>query len=151
MKETASATAKLVRLAIAILALVATDYYLTVYAYGYPFHVRGYVVTWAWCMAVCLLGSRILAKPTVLRVLAGAFASATSFFLVSNFAVWAAGGLYPHTLAGLGTCYLAAIPFYRNDLASTGLVAGALFGLPVLAAKIAETMNAAHDNNMPAA
>jgi hypothetical protein len=151
MKEAASAPRKLTRLAIALLALMATDYYLTVYAYGYPFHVRGYLVTWAWCMAVCLLGSQLLAKPTVLRVVVGVLGSATSFFLASNFAVWAAGGLYPHTLAGLGSCYVAAIPFYRNDLVSTSLVAGALFGLPVLAAKIAETLHAAHDNNMPSA
>jgi hypothetical protein len=151
MKDATSPVGRLARLAVALLALMATDYYLTVYAYGYPFHVRGYLVTWIWCMAVCLLGSQLLAKPTVLRVVAGVLASATSFFLASNFAVWASGGLYPRTLAGLGTCYVAAIPFYRNDLVSTGLTAGALFGLPVLATKIAEALHGAHDNNMPAA
>jgi len=151
LKETASTAGKLFRLSIALLALMATDYYLTVYAFGYPFHVRGYLVTWAWCMAVCLLGSQLLAKPTVLRVIVGALASATSFFLISNFVVWASGELYPHTLAGLGTCYVAALPFYRNDLVSTELVAGALFGLPVLATKIVETIHAAQDDNMPAA
>ena len=31
-----------------IAALAATDYYLTVYAYNYPFHVQDYLVTWAW-------------------------------------------------------------------------------------------------------
>jgi hypothetical protein len=148
MESTARKTARVV---IAVLALMATDYYLTVYAYQYPFHIRGYLVTWAWYALVCLLGSTLLAKTTVLRVGAGVLASATSFFVLSNFMVWAVGRLYPHTLAALGTCYIAAIPFYRNDLVSTGLVAGALFGLPVLAAKIVETMHAAHDNNMPAA
>jgi hypothetical protein len=146
-----STARKTARVVIAVLALMATDYYLTVYAYQYPFHIRGYLVTWAWYALVCLLGSTLLAKTTVLRVGAGVLASATSFFVLSNLMVWAGGQLYPHTLAGLGACYVAAIPFYRNDLVSTGLVAGALFGLPVLAAKIVETMHAAHDNNMPAA
>jgi hypothetical protein len=59
--------------------------------------------------------------------------------------------MYPHTLAGLTTCYFAAIPFYRNDLISTAITAGALFGLPALAAKIAETLHTAHDNNLPLA
>jgi hypothetical protein len=46
--------------------------------------------------------------------------------------VWAADGLYPHTVAGLQSCYLAAIPFYRNDLASTAIVLGIAFGVPAL-------------------
>jgi hypothetical protein len=30
------------------------------------------------------------------------------------------------------TCYAAAIPFYRNDLAATTIVLAAAFGIPVL-------------------
>jgi hypothetical protein len=56
--------------------------------------------------------------------------------------------MYPRTLAGLGACYTAALPFYRNDLVSTALTAGVLFGLPVLAAKIAESMHAAQDSRL---
>jgi hypothetical protein len=40
--------------------------------------------------------------------------------------------MYPHTLGGLATCYMAAVPFYGNDLLSTALVAGLAFGVPVL-------------------
>ena len=40
--------------------------------------------------------------------------------------------MYPHTLAGLRDCFVAALPFYRNDLISTGIVAGLAFGVPVL-------------------
>ena len=142
------------KLASALAVLVATDYYLTVYAFGYPFHLRGYLITWAWYAAVCLLGMGILQKVTALRVAAGALASATSFFLLSNFVVWAGGGfeaMYPHSLSGLGACYIAAIPFYRNDLLSTAITAGALFGLPVLAAKIVETVHTAQHNDLPLA
>jgi hypothetical protein len=141
------------RLALALAVLVATDYYLTVFAYGYAFHVADYLVTWIWYAAVCLIGMGLLQKPTILRVIAGVLASATSFFLLVDFAVWAWGPLhlYPHTLAGLEACYIAAIPFYRNDLVSTALTAGALFGLPVLAARIAEALRTAQHDNQPLA
>jgi hypothetical protein len=66
------------------------------------------------------------------RVAAGVLLGPTSFFLVSNYAVWASGWMYPRTLGGLGACFVAALPFYRNDLLSTGLVAGLAFGVPVL-------------------
>jgi hypothetical protein len=140
------------KLASAVLVLMATDYYLTVYGYGFPFHIRGYIVTWVWYAAVCVLGMEILRKVSVLRVAAGVFASATSFFLLSNFVVWAGSNrMYPHTLAGLGACYIAGIPFYRNDLVSTAITAGALFGLPVLAAKIVDSVHAAQNDNLPTA
>jgi hypothetical protein len=58
----------------------------------------------------------------------------TSFFLVSNFAVWIGSNMYPHTLAGLGDCYVAALAFHglENDLISTAIVAGLAFGVPAL-------------------
>jgi hypothetical protein len=137
---------------IAILALAATDYYLTVYAYGFPFHVSGYLTTWAWYGAICLLGSGLLAKrATALRVTAGVLATSISFFVLSNFMVWAAGGMYPATAAGLGACYVAAIPFFANDLISTAIVAGALFGVPALAKDIARTMWLPEGSNQPLA
>lgn len=124
----------------AVAALAATDYYLTVFAYQYPFHLSGYLVTWAWYALVCILGMGLLARPSVLRVAAGVLASATSFFLLSNFAVWAGGHMYDRTLAGLAECYTAAIPFYRNDLVSTALTAAALFALPVFAERILDSI-----------
>jgi hypothetical protein len=134
--------------AIAVLALIATDFYLTVYAYGYAFHASAYLPTWIWYAAVCLLGHQMLAgKPSALKVGGAILASSTSFFVLSNFAVWGAGGMYTHTLAGLGACYVAAIPFYANDTLSTALTAGAFFGLPVLAASIAQSVRQAQPRN----
>jgi hypothetical protein len=141
------------KLAAALAALIATDYVLTVFMYRYPFHAGAYAVTWIWYGAVCLLGMGVLQKPSILRVGLGALAASTSFFLLSNFMVWASGpvgAMYPHTLSGLAACYTAGLPFYRNDLASTAITAGALFGLPVLAAKIAESLHAAQGNDLAA-
>jgi hypothetical protein len=44
--------------------------------------------------------------------------------------------MYPRTLAGLGTCFAAAVPFYRNDMVSTALVAGVAFGIPVVVRRL---------------
>ncbi|HMA18299.1 MAG TPA: DUF6580 family putative transport protein, partial [Thermoanaerobaculia bacterium] len=54
------------------------------------------------------------------------------FFATSNFAVWAAGSLYPRTLAGLAFCYAAAIPFFWNTLAADLAGTAVLFGLDAL-------------------
>jgi hypothetical protein len=55
------------------------------------------------------------------------------FFVLTNFGVWAAGLLYPRTLAGLGACYTAAIPFFANtllgDLFWNAVLFGAYYGL----------------------
>jgi len=128
-------------IAAAVMAL--TDVFLTTVVYSQPFHVTGYLFTWAWYAAVCLIGSSLLQKVTPLRVLCGVLASATGFFLVVDFAVWAFGSMYPHTAAGLMSCYVAAVPFYWNDLASTGLVSAALFGLPALATSMANVFRTA--------
>lgn len=120
---------------IPVLALAATDYYLTAFFYSYPFHVQDYLITWAWYAAIIVLGYFLLSRrTTVARVGAGVLIAPTSFFLVTNFASWAAmPQLYPRSLAGLGLSYAAGLPFYRNDLLSTTIVAGLAFGLPAAA------------------
>jgi hypothetical protein len=134
---------------VAALVMAMTDVYLTKVVYGFQFHVRGYVITWAWYASVCLIGSGLLRKVTPLRVVVGVLASATSFFLLSNFMVWASGAMYSHSVAGLGVCYAAGIPFYANDLISTGAVSAVLFGLPVLAAKLVEILHSASSHHQP--
>jgi Family of unknown function (DUF6580) len=122
-------------MALPVLALMATDYYLTAFAYHYPWHTSAYLITWGWYAAVVVLGRILLSKRvTVPRVLGGPVVASTSFFLISNYAVWAGGPMYPHTMVGLGACYAAALPFYRNDLVSTTVIAAVAFGVPALVA-----------------
>jgi hypothetical protein len=114
-------------------ALMATDYFLTVFTYHYPFRWQAYVTTWVWYLAVMVLGQILLhSRTTFLRVAMGVVLGPTSFWLISNYAVWSAGDMYPHTMSGVVACYVAALPFYRNDLISTGIVAGLAFGVPVM-------------------
>lgn len=125
-------------------ALMATDYFLTVYSYHYEFVWSAYVTTWAWAIAIMVLGRILLkSRTTWLRAGAAVVLGPTSFWLISNYAVWmvsshtvpVANDMYAHTLSGLIACYAAAIPFYRNDLLSTAIVAGLAFGVPVLVRK----------------
>jgi hypothetical protein len=115
-----------------VAALAATDYYLTTHVYGFPFVVSGYLLTWAWYAAVIILGAILLSKTTtVTRVASATLLASTSFFVSSNYAVWfGQSGMYPHTLLGLMTCYVAALPFYGYDLLSTAIVASLAFGIP---------------------
>lgn len=115
-------------------ALITVDCYLTVFKY--PGYAIGWesLVSWGWYLAAMLLGSALLRnRVTFARGAAGALLGPTSFFLVSNFAVWAGGmNMYPHTLAGLETCYWMGVPFYRNDLIATSLVLAVMLGVPAL-------------------
>lgn len=115
-----------------VAALMALDGYLTVFKYGYGFHLAEYLPTWAWYFAMIWLGSALLKQPTILRAAAAVIAGPTSFFLVSNFTFWAAEAYYAKTLAGLMNCYAAGIPFYRNDLASTSIFLALALGIPAV-------------------
>lgn len=49
------------------------------------------------------------------------FASASSslfFFLITNFGVWLTSTMYAKNLIGLSSCFISAIPFFRNTLIS---------------------------------
>lgn len=77
---------------------------------------------------IAVIGAGLLQKKqSVLRVLGGGLAASISFYLISNFGVWA-GGMYGYTMEGLINCYAMAIPFFRNTLASDMIYVPVLFG-----------------------
>jgi len=126
--------------------LMVTDYFLTTSVYHYTFRVVDYLPTFAWYIAAMVLGQILLhAKTTIVRVGAGALLGPTSFFLISNYATWAVAPpeMYPHTMAGLGACLVAGLPFYGKDLISTTIVAAAAFGIPVLVRRMQNSQTAA--------
>ena len=57
-----------------------------------------------------------------------------SFFLITNFAVWSSGGLYPMTAGGLMQSYIMGLPFFRPQIISDVLVSFALFEVASLPA-----------------
>jgi hypothetical protein len=88
----------------------------------------GMWVTYLAVALIVLVGWVALSRVSVLRVAGAAVASSILFFLVSNFGTWALSGMYPHTVAGLEACYVAAIPFFQNTLAGDLFYASLLFG-----------------------
>jgi hypothetical protein len=119
--------------------LAASDVILTKFVYSYQFS-WDHFVTWAWYAAILWLGSQLRENSNWLRIAGAALASSISFFVVSNFAVWACWNMYPKTLSGLMTCYAAGLPFFRRGIAGDMLFTAAMFGLPALAALIARSM-----------
>jgi hypothetical protein len=103
---------------IPLLALIGVDVFLTAHRYGYA--VTGdQAVTWIWYLVVMILGAAVLGTTvSIPRVMGASLLASVSFFLASNFAVWAAWGMYPKTWSGLGVCYIAALPFFRNGIVS---------------------------------
>jgi Family of unknown function (DUF6580) len=116
-----------------IAALVASDFALNLWVYHTPGGLDQYY-TWAAWLAV--LGLSLVALRNrnlgVARLAGTTVASSTLFFLISNFGVWAAGGLYPHTWAGLATCFTLALPFFRSAALGDLVYVGAFFGLYAL-------------------
>jgi hypothetical protein len=98
---------------------------LFIYDFGWfhwlmPFVYASFVVT------VCL-GFLIRHRLTPLTVGGAALIGSVQFFIITNFGVWLVGNLYPKTLAGLLSCYVAAIPFFRNTLAGDAAYTLVLF------------------------
>ena len=114
---------------VALLAL--SDVILSKYVYGVSLSWE-LLVSWAWYAAIILLGTRLRGNSKPIWIGASALASSVSFFLVSNFAVWAAGAMYPKNFSGLISCYAAGVPFFRNDVLGTLLYTAAMFATPAL-------------------
>jgi hypothetical protein len=91
------------------------------------FH-SGMPVVYAAFVAIVAIGLLLRSRRTPLRLASASLAASVLFFLVTNFAVWAMGSLYPKTAAGLLACYAAGLPFFRNTLLGDAFFTAALFG-----------------------
>lgn len=88
-------------------------------------------LTWATYGSVFLgvVMGRIWARSRKSGAVAGTVvASSLCFYLVTNFAVWQQGLLYPRTVEGLIACYAAGLPFFRNSLFGDAVWSTVLFG-----------------------
>ena len=117
--------------------MVATDPFVGGFTRSSPLIYMSFMIS-VW------IGRRFARRPTAARVGVAAFACSLQFFLISNFAVWFSGVLsgssfYSHDLAGLITCYTAALPFWGRTLAGDLLFSAALFGAWSLVPRLART------------
>jgi hypothetical protein len=124
-----------------LVLLAATDVVLTKFIYAYTFS-WDHLVTWAWYAAILWLGTNLRERSGPVRVIGAALASSVSFFLISNFAVWAAWPeMYPRSFNGLMMSYAAGLPFFRGTVESDLFFSIAMFGMPVFLLAVSRWMH----------
>jgi hypothetical protein len=134
------------RMWIPLLLLAASDVLLTRVVYDYAF-TWDHFVTWAWYAAILWLGTTLRGNLKPVRVIGAALASSVSFFLVSNFAVWAAWtDMYPRNGHGLMMSYAAGLPFFRHAVEGDLLFTIAMFAAPVVLHALVELMHRGSDH-----
>lgn len=109
-------------IAVPLAAMLVSDLFL-------GFH-GGMWVVYGCIALIALAGSRLGRRVTALRVAGYGLGAATFFFVATNFHVWVGGdgAMYPRTWEGLVACYVAAIPFFHNQLAGVAFYSLLLFG-----------------------
>jgi hypothetical protein len=99
------------------------------------FHKLMFVVYASFAISVAI-GRWIGDSKSVARIGGAVAVGAAQFFVVTNFALWAIGGFYPKTYAGLVNCFVAGAPYFWNTLAGDAMYAGVLFGGFALAERV---------------
>jgi hypothetical protein len=135
---------RLFALAAPLLALLASDLALEglvragAYAgSGWMQYTRGIYpgmwVNYATVGSIVLLGFVFIDRQSFVNVAGTTLLASVSFFVVTNFAVWARSTLYAKTAAGLLACYVAAIPFFGWSLLGDVFYVTLFFGAFALA------------------
>jgi hypothetical protein len=113
------------------------------------FHKLMLIVYASFALSVAI-GRWLRENRSVQRIGGAVFLGAAQFFAITNFAMWALGGYYPKTAAGLATCFVAGGPFFWNTLGGDALYAGILFGGFALAEKMLPALRLSPDGAAPA-
>jgi hypothetical protein len=107
--------------AVPLIAMFLTDAIIGFYSYAW-------IVYLSFALIV-VLGILMLKKVSIKNLVFASVTASVSFFVITNFGVWALGTLYPKTPAGLMESYVAAIPFFQNSLLGDLFFVGVMFGV----------------------
>ena len=125
---------------IAVSILAVTWFKRPVFQFGFPllimlltdmvigFHSLMPVVYLA-IMCAGLTGFILKKRSSFSTILGSGLVSSIIFFVMTNFGVWVLSSMYPKTVLGLMSCYVAAIPFFHNTVIATVGVLFGVFGL----------------------
>tara|TARA_B100000965_G_scaffold397821_1_gene414947 strand:+ start:2013 stop:2531 length:519 start_codon:yes stop_codon:yes gene_type:complete len=108
---------------IPLIAMALSDLFL-------GFHSSIIIVYLAICVNV-LIGVYLI-NISYFKIIGALTLGSITFFIITNFSVWALSGMYAYSLEGLFTCYTMALPFFQNTIFSTilyGLGAFIIFDL----------------------
>ena len=84
------------------------------------------VIVYVSILISTFIGLFLRRKPGLLNTTWGVFFASLQFYIVTNFAVWLV--FYPQTTSGFITCYINAIPYFKNSLIGNYFYTGLLFG-----------------------
>ena len=101
--------------------------------------------TWGGFALTGVVGWWLRRQPSAGRIIGATVAGSLIFFAVSNLGVWLVGDggtMYPKTAEGLWSCFVAALPFYRNALLGDVVYTAGFFGLYALLGQRALTQTA---------
>jgi len=121
-----------------ILVMVATDPLVGGYTRATPVIYLSFLIS-VW------IGRRLRNTDSPLRIGGACLLSSLQFFLLTNLATWMFGAFYAKSLAGLATCYVAALPFFGYTLLGDLFFTAAIFGLYALLTRtVAQSERTAH-------
>jgi hypothetical protein len=106
---------------IPLAALFISDLVIGIYSYAWMVYLSFALIV--------ILGIVMLKKISVKNLILASLSASFSFFIITNFGVWALGTLYPKTPAGLMESYIAAIPFLQYSLIGDLFFVGLMFGV----------------------
>jgi hypothetical protein len=75
-----------------------------------------------------LIGFSLREKKKISNIFVASITSSVLFFVITNFAVWATGAMYPMNFTGLMESYIAAVPFFHYTLLGDLFYVGIFFG-----------------------
>lgn len=89
------------------------------------------LMTWVYSgyAVIVLIGSLLLKKRSMLKVVGVTFLASTAFWILSNFGSFLLDPMYPKTVTGLVACYEFALPFFRNSLIGNLVLCTSIFGI----------------------
>ena len=90
------------------------------------FHQQMFSVYFSYAVIVGL-GVLVNQNAARIKVFSFSLLGACLFFLITNFAVWYSGLMYPQNWEGLTNCFTMAIPFFRAQMTSDLISALVLF------------------------
>ena len=103
-----------------LMAMLVTDLIL-------GFHSAMWAVYLSFVLIVGI-GMLMIKQKKVSNIFLASVSASVLFFVITNFAVWAAGIYYPKDLSGLAASYTAAIPFFHYTLLGDLFFVALMFG-----------------------
>ncbi|MFT6815675.1 MAG: hypothetical protein ACJAZ3_001585 [Sphingobacteriales bacterium] len=103
-----------------IMVLFATDFFFGLHSTMWAVYL-GFIL-------IVFIGRNHVQGMKLQKIISGSVMGSLLFFLLTNFAVFIEGTLYPISTEGLISCFTAAIPFFKNTLTGDLVFNGVMFG-----------------------